>query len=126
LAEPRGFARSLLDLGPPMLSLLQREVRVDSRGYAARLLARAAADDAKHGARRPARGVGVGILIEPLSERELEVLQLMTSAAKYQEMADSLFVSLNTVRTHTKAIYRKLGVNSRTAAVNRARELELL
>ena len=61
-------------------------------------------------------------MIEPLSERELEVLRLLGTELSGPEIADRLSVSLNTVRTHTKNIYGKLGVNSRRAAVRRAEE----
>ncbi len=62
-------------------------------------------------------------LIEPLSERELEVLRLLGTDLNGPEIADKLIVSLNTLRTHTKNIYSKLGVNNRRAAVLRAEEL---
>jgi LuxR family maltose regulon positive regulatory protein len=65
-------------------------------------------------------------LIEPLSERELEVLRLLQSELDGPEMARELVVSLNTLRSHTKNIYAKLGVTSRRAAVRRATELDLL
>jgi LuxR family maltose regulon positive regulatory protein len=65
-------------------------------------------------------------LIEPLSERELEVLRLLGSDLDGPDIARALTVSLNTVRTHTKNIYNKLGVNNRRAAVRRASELDLL
>ena len=65
-------------------------------------------------------------LIEPLSERELEVLRLLRSELDGPEMARELVVSLNTLRTHTKNIYAKLGVTNRRAAVRRATELDLL
>lgn len=65
-------------------------------------------------------------LLEPLSERELEVLRLLRSELDGPEMARELVVSLNTLRTHTKNIYGKLGVGSRRAAVRRAEELGLL
>jgi LuxR family maltose regulon positive regulatory protein len=64
-------------------------------------------------------------LIEPLSERELDVLRLLGTDLDGPEIARELIVSLNTVRTHTKNIYAKLGVNNRRAAVRRARELDL-
>ncbi len=64
-------------------------------------------------------------LIEPLSDRELEVLRLLRTDLNGPEMARELIVSLNTVRTHTKNIYSKLGVNNRRAAVRRAEELDL-
>ena len=65
-------------------------------------------------------------LIEPLSERELEVLRLLDSDLDGPDIARELTVSLPTVRTHTRNIYAKLGVNSRRAAVRRAAELGLL
>ena len=65
-------------------------------------------------------------LIDPLSERELDVLRLLASDLGGPEIARELVVSLNTVRTHTKNIYNKLGVNNRRAAVSRAEDLHLL
>jgi LuxR family maltose regulon positive regulatory protein len=65
-------------------------------------------------------------LAEPLSERELEVLRLLATELSGPEIADQLVVSLNTVRSHTKAIFAKLAVNSRRAAIRRASELDLL
>ena len=64
-------------------------------------------------------------MIEPLSERELEVLKLLRSELSGPEIAQQLIVSLNTLRTHTNNIYNKLGVNNRRAAVRRAEELDL-
>ena len=65
-------------------------------------------------------------LIEPLSERELEVLRLLESDLDGPDIARELTVSLPTVRTHTRNVYAKLGVNNRRAAVRRAAELGLL
>jgi LuxR family maltose regulon positive regulatory protein len=65
------------------------------------------------------------IIIEPLSERELEVLRLLGTELSGPEIARELIVSLNTLRTHTKNIFNKLGVNNRRAAVRRAEELDL-
>jgi LuxR family maltose regulon positive regulatory protein len=64
-------------------------------------------------------------LVEPLSERELEVLRLLGTHLNGPDIARELVVSLNTVRTHTKNIYAKLGVNDRREAVRRAEELGL-
>ena len=64
-------------------------------------------------------------MIEPLSERELEVLRLLRTELSGPEIASKLIVSLNTLRTHTKNIFNKLGVNNRRAAVRRAEELNL-
>ena len=65
-------------------------------------------------------------LVEPLSERELEVLQLIAEGLTNQEIADRLFLSLNTVKVHTRNIYGKLGVRSRTQAIARAHDLDLV
>jgi LuxR family transcriptional regulator, maltose regulon positive regulatory protein len=65
-------------------------------------------------------------LVEPLSEREVEVLRLMADGLTYQEAADQLMVSLNTIRFHVKGIYGKLGVDRRAAAIDRARGLGLI
>ncbi|MFC5175242.1 LuxR C-terminal-related transcriptional regulator [Nocardioides taihuensis] len=75
----------------------------------------------------PAASVPVPqVLVDPLSERELEVLRLLASELDGPAIARELVVSLHTVRTHTKHIYAKLGVNSRRAAVTRAHQLGLL
>lgn len=73
---------------------------------------------------RAGRGSTQG-LIDPLSGRELEVLRLLSSDLDGPGLARHLVVSLNTVRTHTRNIYAKLGVSSRQAAVRRAAELDL-
>ena len=65
-------------------------------------------------------------LIEPLSERELEVLQLVAQGLTNQEIASRLYLSLNTVKAHTRNIYGKLDVHSRTQATARSQELGLL
>ncbi|MDQ1712075.1 MAG: hypothetical protein QOE45_1525 [Frankiaceae bacterium] len=118
LAEPEGYARVFLDEGAPMLGLL-RDIspRSAAGSYARRLVA--VSGPAAVGA--PA---GPG-LVDPLSERELDVLRLLRSELDGPEIARELMVSLNTMRTHTKSIYTKLGVGSRRAAVRRADELDL-
>jgi LuxR family maltose regulon positive regulatory protein len=65
-------------------------------------------------------------LVEPLSERELQVLQLTAEGLTNQEVTSRLFLSLNTVKAHTRNIYGRLGVRSRTQAVARARALGIL
>ena len=119
IAERQGYVRVFLDEGPAMTRLLKVAARRSSASPYAHELLRAATGDAE---RRPA----VHGLPEPLSERELEVLRLLRSDLDGPEMARELVVSLNTLRTHTKNIYGKLGVGSRRAAVRRAEELGLL
>jgi LuxR family maltose regulon positive regulatory protein len=65
-------------------------------------------------------------LVEPLSERELEVLSLLASGRSNKEIARELFVAVGTVKTHTNNIYRKLGTRNRVEALARARSLKLL
>ncbi|MGY1680528.1 LuxR C-terminal-related transcriptional regulator [Geodermatophilus sp. SYSU D01176] len=119
LAEPEGYVRVFLDEGPSMAPLLEVLAQQgDSPAYVHRVLAAVPAAD---GGTPVQQG-----LVEPLSGRELEVLRLLGSDLDGPGIARELFVSLNTVRTHTKNIYAKLGVNSRRAAVRRAAELDLL
>jgi LuxR family maltose regulon positive regulatory protein len=66
------------------------------------------------------------LLVEPLSEREIEVLHLMAEGYKYQQIAERLVISINTVRHHNRNIFGKLNVNSRMEAIDRAREMHLL
>ncbi len=65
-------------------------------------------------------------LIEPLSDRELDVLRYLPSNLTTPEIADEMMISINTVRTHIKNIYQKLGVHKRSEAVRRAQEVKLL
>ena len=66
------------------------------------------------------------VVVEELSERERDVLQRLAQPMSTQEIAADLFVSVNTVKTHLKSVYRKLAVNRRNDAVRRARDLRLL
>jgi LuxR family maltose regulon positive regulatory protein len=130
LAEPEGYVRVFVDEGPPMASLLRAVARVahghqhgTAPDYVSRLLAAGKTGDStvRQGLAEPGQGQ-----LEPLSKRELEVLRLLGSDLDGPDIARELVVSLNTVRTHTKNIYAKLGVNNRRAAVRRAQELDLL
>jgi LuxR family maltose regulon positive regulatory protein len=119
LAEPEGYVRIFVDEGQTMASLLRAATKQGiAPSYVRRLLE--AVNKTEDAA--PARQG----LIEPLSERELDVLKLLRSDLGGPDIARELVVSLNTVRTHTKNIYAKLGVNNRRAAVRRAEELDLL
>jgi LuxR family maltose regulon positive regulatory protein len=118
LAEPEGYVRIFADEGPPMAGLLRAVAKQGTApGYVRRLLA--AINQAEDST--PANNG----LIEPLSARELDVLRLLGTDLDGPDIARNLVVSLNTVRTHTRNIYAKLGVNNRRAAVRRAQELDL-
>jgi LuxR family transcriptional regulator, maltose regulon positive regulatory protein len=119
LAEPEGYVRVFAEAGPPMASLLKVASRQGiARDYVRRLLA--AVTGTEHGS------PGKQGLIDPLSERELDVLRLLGTELGGPAIARELTVSLNTMRTHTKSIYAKLGVTNRRAAVRRAADLDLL
>jgi LuxR family transcriptional regulator, maltose regulon positive regulatory protein len=129
LAEPGDYVRTFIDQGEAMRSLLRGLVEKPSRdqehaqsSYAGRLLA---AYQPLAPAPKPANIPQKTALIEPLSERELEVLRLLRSELAGPEIARQLIVSLNTFRTHTNNIFNKLGVSNRRAAVRRAEELDL-
>ena len=118
LAEPEGYARIFVDEGPPVASLLRAAAKQGiAPSYVRRLLA---AVNKTGDSTAASQG-----LTEPLSERELDVLRLLGTDLGGPDIARELVVSLNTVRTHTRNIYAKLGVNNRRAAVRRARELDL-
>jgi LuxR family maltose regulon positive regulatory protein len=118
LAEPEGYVRVFAGQGPAMASLLRAAAKQGiAPSHVHRLLAA--------GSTSQDRPVRQG-LVEPLSERELDVLRLLSSDLDGPDIARELTVSLNTLRTHTKSIYAKLGVNSRRAAVRQAAELNLL
>jgi LuxR family maltose regulon positive regulatory protein len=126
LAESGGYIRIFVDEGPPMAHLLYEAVKRDiSPDYTSRLLAAfpivepEQTDPSKTQAPKSES-------VEPLSERELEVLQLIAKGLTNPEIAARLFLSLNTVKVHTRNIYGKLGVNNRTQAVARARALGIL
>ncbi len=93
--------------------------------YVRVLLAAFPANESLETAVSPAQ-VDQSELVEPLSERELEVLEKIATGLTNREIADRLYLSLNTVKVHTRNIYGKLGVHNRTQAVARARLLGLL
>lgn len=128
LAEPEGYVRLFLDEGAPLAQLL-RAAAAHSRlpGLAGRLLAAFDSEPSSSpgASARPSAGAAPQ-LIEPLSQRELDVLRLFRADLSGPEIAGELVIALSTLRTHTKHIYGKLGVNGRRAAVSRAIELGLL
>ncbi|MBE2222021.1 MAG: hypothetical protein IAF02_10790 [Anaerolineae bacterium] len=122
LAETEGFIGVFVEQGQPVAHALtqSRQFGRVSKGYINNILA------AFTHLQSPSTIDQVSFLVEPLSERELEVLRLMADGLKYKEIATQLFISLNTVRYHVKALYGKLNVNNRTQAISAARQLELL
>ncbi len=122
LAEPGKFIRIFVDEGAPVEALLKKSKPVDPdlKAYVHTLLV---AFSGKSGTGGQAALQG---LIEPLSDREIEVLQFIAGGLTNQEIASRLYLSLNTVKVHTRNIYSKLGVNSRTKAVAQAQELGIL
>jgi LuxR family maltose regulon positive regulatory protein len=118
LAQPEGYVRIFADEGPPMAPLLRAVAKQGTApGYVRRLLAAVSRTEDSTPASQE--------LIEPLSARELDVLRLLGTDLDGPEIARELVVSLNTMRTHTRNIYAKLGVSNRRAAVRRAQELGL-
>lgn len=129
LAEPEGYVRVFVDEGPMMTPLLDTLIRAHpSWSYPRRLLdvfdgvGGAAGVPSADAQARPVSPA----FVDPLSGRELDVLRLLATDLDGPAIARELVVSLNTVRTHTKSIYAKLGVNSRRAAVSQARRFDLL
>jgi LuxR family maltose regulon positive regulatory protein len=126
LAEPGGFIRIFVDEGPPMARLLYEALnRGIAPGYVQRLLAAFPTAEPEEAASKRLQ-VDQSGLIEPLSDREIEVLQLIAKGLSNQVIATRLVLSVHTIKTHTRNIYSKLGVNNRTQAVDRARTLGIL
>jgi LuxR family maltose regulon positive regulatory protein len=135
LGEPECFITLFVEGGLPVAEALTRLLEQQQLGavqpaYARSILAafsrsQPPAPKQPAGA-RPVLAKELPLLITSLTERELDVLSLMTQGLKYAEIADRLYISINTVRFHVKAIYGKLQVNNRTQAIERARQLKLL
>jgi len=125
LAEPGGFIRLFVDEGPPMAQLLSEAAAQGIMPtYVDKLLAAFEAEGQKGAGQSdlsPAQP-----LVEPLSQRELEILQLIAQGLSNREIGERLFLALDTVKGHNRRIYNKLDVQRRTEAVARARELGLL
>ncbi|MFN3981234.1 MAG: LuxR C-terminal-related transcriptional regulator, partial [Caldilinea sp.] len=128
LAEPEGYVRIFLDEGADMAMLLRRAAASGvMSAFAEELLAGFTVESqGLAGAPPPVLSPATSPLIEPLSQRELEILRLFATELSGPEIAQALVIALSTLRTHTKSIYGKLDVNSRRAAVKRAAELGLL
>lgn len=136
LAQPEGYRRVFLDGGEPVRQLLEA-ASLPSMDAELVTYSRSLLDDFKNERRSPAEQppflladrlpASWGILLpEPLSERELQVLRLLAAGHSNPEIASQLYISLNTVKSHLKNIYAKLGVTRRGQATARARDLKLL
>jgi LuxR family maltose regulon positive regulatory protein len=122
LAEPGGYVRIFVDEGPLLARLIYEAVaRGISPQYTGRLLAAFPALESA-----PTSHQLFEEMVEPLSERELEVLRLVAEGLSNREIAQQLFISLRTVKWHTSNIYGKLGVKNRTQAVAKAGALGIL
>lgn len=126
LAKPEGYVRLFVDEGLPMAQLLSAvAAKKIMPNYVGKLLA-AFDVEGLAGTGKSDSPVVRQPLVDPLSKRELEILGHVAAGFKNKEIAAKLFVSVNTIHYHTKNIYSKLGVNSRTKAVAKAKELNLL
>jgi LuxR family maltose regulon positive regulatory protein len=130
LAEPEGYVRVFVDEGRPMAALLrQRHAHGVLPQFVATLLAvldgQGPARTAQPSVLAPTSTSSPAVA-EPLTERERDVLRLLAAGSSNPEIARALYVEVNTVKTHAKSLYGKLGVHSRVQAVRRARELGLL
>jgi len=121
LAEPEGYLRLFVDEGKPMAELLSKVKSGNLQPYANKILASLTPQQ-----NLPPSTFSLQPLIDPLSERELEVLRLIAQGLSNQEITQKLVVALSTVKGHNLRIFAKLQAKSRTEAVARARELGIL
>ena len=125
LAEPGGLIRVFVDEGTPMADLLSKAAAQGVMPhYISKLLGAFDAEE-KRGESKSFQ-LPTQFLIEPLSQRELEILQLIAQGHSNREIGERLFLALDTVKGHNRKIFNKLQVQRRTEAVARARELDLL
>jgi LuxR family maltose regulon positive regulatory protein len=133
LAEPGGFIRLFVDLGPQTADLLKQLIKQNvAVGYIGRILAafkedesRAMQDESDH-LTDQSPPLSSQPLADPLTNRELEVLDLLVQRLRTKEIAAKLFISPETIKKHLNNAYRKLNVSSRLQAVERARTLGIL
>ena len=133
LAEPEGYVRMFLDEGSSMEQMLREaSAREIMPGYTGKLLA---AFEAENQIKEDKSGLPPALpegrrssnpLVEPLSQRELEILKLIALGLSNREIGERLFLALDTIKGHNRKIFDKLQVQSRTEAIARARELGLM
>ena len=136
LVAPQGYVRIFLDEGNPMRILISHWLVHQSfhpaGKYAERLLSHFVAEEKLFHTTLQKSSIGDFriqsnmALLEPLSERELEVLDLMALGMSNKEIAARLIVAPGTIKAHAASIYRKLNAANRTAAISRARQLKIL
>jgi LuxR family maltose regulon positive regulatory protein len=119
-AKPEGYVQPFIEAGPSVASLLSALGRAQPDAHVNALLAAFESERASTG------GDKAGVLVEPPSTRELEVLRLLAAGRSNSDIAQALVLEQSTVKTHLIHLYGKLDVHSRTQAVARARELQLL
>jgi LuxR family maltose regulon positive regulatory protein len=126
IAQPEGYIRIFVDDGPPMARLLYDALSEGiAPDYVQKILAAFPESEPEKDAVAQSSPL-TSEFIEPLSDRELEVLQLVADGLSRPEIANKLVLSLNTIKTHTRNIYSKLGVNNQMQAVGKARALGIL
>jgi LuxR family maltose regulon positive regulatory protein len=132
LAEPEGYVRAFVEKGLPMARLLQIALRqgVEPK-YVTELLSAFNLHGEAEGyfrdePRTPGSRVSGAYLIEPLSERELEVLRFLNTNLSTPEIAREMILAPSTIRTHVRNIYTKLGTHGRIEAIQKAKELDLI
>jgi LuxR family maltose regulon positive regulatory protein len=118
LAAAQDYGRAFLDEGASIIDLLPRVRRIAPK-FVDSL-------QAAGGKSTPLAQGALTELVEPLTEREMEILRLIAAGRSNPEIAEHLYLSLNTVKWHAKNLYGKLGVSNRVAAATRAQELDLL
>jgi LuxR family maltose regulon positive regulatory protein len=123
LAEVEGYGRIFADEGQPMRTLLAASLAQGADPVYVTGLMHAIDPQSDNDSVKPSPNE---LLIEPLSNRELEVLALLVNGLSNQAIADELVIAISTVKKHVNSIFGKLGVTSRTQAVNRARELNIV
>ena len=133
LAEPGGYVSVFLEKGEPLRSILSQLKHAGEKGTYADVILQAfgQADsgrrfESKEGGQPPFTQAAEQPLVDPLSEREIEVLRMLQTNLSTPEIAEELVIAVSTVRTHIKNIYSKLGVHSRTQAVDQAKDLGII